>query len=1302
MVDIKTLQKNIRRRNILIISLIIILLSLSFLSLIILFKQQEKDGEIINLAGSQRMLSQRIAYFSYLHFNNLAIGKVDDTISKKLYEAANTFSENQFSLTQLAINEPDLMPEDVFFLYIESHYSLNDKIVNYVNSAISLSQIIDEESAKKLIKEEFKQESIEQLLFELDLVVSKIELHLNKHIVDSEMMKSILWLATIVLLIAIAFWVFIPLQRTIKKNYHDISIARKQSTELNFAINKHAIVFRITIGEKATITEINKRFLEFYCYEESEVLGLSVVNICGENYSLEYFDNIVKECTKNEYWHGEIISRVKGGRELWLDSTIVPFKNSNNEIESYIIIQNDISGIKQTELVLNQLHNITSNIDITVAEKIQEILKLGKNIFNLPLALISEINNDEYRVLYSDTLNNEVNPGDVFTLGNTYCFHTIKAGKAIAFHHAGRSELKEHPCYESFALESYVGVPLVVDGKNFGTLNFSGSEPSPREFTSRELDLVQLFSHWVGSELTRTNFENKLLAQQSLMEQVEEQARIGIWEVDMINHSIYWSEVTQEIHEVPSHYQPELKAAINFYKKGNSRDTIEMLFNACISDGTPFYKDLQLVTAKGNEVWVSVRGRAEFENGNCIRIFGSFQDITDKVLAQYEITAQNQRMKLAADSAGIGIWEYDLISNEVKWDEWMYELYGFSQENVNEAYTLWEMSLHPDDKDDTVDKLLSAIENKTKFDAQYRIIRPDNSIKYIKASAIVILDHSQNATAIIGVNYDVTDQIENEMALIKAKVQAEIAVTAKNEFFASMSHEIRTPMNGVLGMLDLLQDSKLSQEQIHRIGIAQQSAKSLLSLINDVLDFSKIDANKLELENISFNLIKMLGDLSEAFAQQAQNNNLELILDTIQVEESLVKGDSNRIRQILTNLLANAIKFTKQGEVTLRVRQQSHSNTHWRIVAEVSDTGIGIPVNKQAALFDAFSQVDTSTTREYGGTGLGLAIVKKLCLCMQGNITVESKEGEGSVFICDLLMEKSPNSLLSIPDKKLHNQRVLIIDDKKSSGEVIKRQLISWNITAELITNINDALQLLLSQDAKSQFDLIIMNKDMPDDNGVDFVQKIRMYPDFISLKIMFMTLMTNQDDLSDLVKIGINGHFPKPVTVADLYRSLDTIIDISVTAQDNDSIVDKIISTDDNDMIWKQTVRLLLVEDNRVNQMVAKGVLKKIGIDNIDIAVNGIDAIEKLKSSDKIQPYNFLFMDCQMPEMDGYQATKLIREGAAGARYRKVPIVAMTANAMLGDEQKCLDAGMDDYLVKPINKALVLDTLQNFMSKKE
>jgi two-component system sensor histidine kinase/response regulator len=501
-------------------------------------------------------------------------------------------------------------------------------------------------------------------------------------------------------------------------------------------------------------------------------------------------------------------------------------------------------------------------------------------------------------------------------------------------------------------------------------------------------------------------------------------------------------------------------------------------------------------------------------------------------------------------------------------------------------------------------------------------------------------------------------------------------------------------------MLDLVKDSPLNNEQQHRVGIAQQSAKSLLSLINDILDFSKIDANKLELENISFNLRDIIGDLAESFAQQVQNKGLELIVDLVDVEESLVVGDSNRIRQILTNLLANAIKFTKQGEVVIRIRQESYSLSQWRIVAEISDTGIGISKSKQQGLFDVFSQVDASTTREYGGTGLGLAIVKKLCLCMQGSVKVESTEGQGSTFSCDLLLEKSSDSVLSLPDKKLQSKRVLIIENNLSCANVIKRQLICWKLNAEVIDNAAAALAELSKHVTHSAYDLLLINRQLPHLNALAFVKAIRLNPIHKNIKIMFMTLMDGQHELGDSAENNINGFFPKPAITSDLKNAVNSMLDSSDKKRLTELASEKVIPLPDSDISWTEGVKLLLVEDNRVNQMVAMGVLKKIGITQCVIAVNGKDAIEKLESCEELHPFTFIFMDCQMPEMDGYDATRLIREGAAGNKYRDVPIVAMTANAMLGDEEKCLSSGMNDYLVKPINKDLVKNTIEIFQKK--
>ncbi|MBU2870153.1 response regulator [Colwellia sp. E2M01] len=1295
MSKVNTLQQKIKYRNILAISLIAILISLSFLSLTIVFNQQAEDAETINLAGSQRMLSQKIAYLAVQQYHNINEAKTDKILINNLRETATLFSTNQHVLTNLAANKSDSLPSEIYSLYVNEPTKLNEHVNRYVENAIALSKTQDKNSAQAILRESFNQKSIDNLLAYLDLIVTKIEQHTNKRMDNIKVLEVLLWLVTMALLLMIGFFIFRPLRLFISQKQHKLLVAKQHSAELTFAINEHAIVYRINMDKEGTVTEVNQRFLDFYCYTEAEIIGQSVFKIYGSNYNQEDYKEIFKEIVDKEYWHGESINKIKGGREVWLNTTIVALYNEENRIESFIVIQNDITEIKQTELTLNQLHKITSDVDSTLQEKIENLLILGKQIFNLPLALISEINDQEYRVAYCHAPNNEINPGDKFELGNTYCFHTLQSDKAISFHQAGGSQIKDHPCYHAFGLESYIGVPLVVDGKRFGTLNFSGSDPSPRPFSIQELELIQLFSHWISAEFSRLKQQEKLLGQQSLMEQMAQQARIGAWEVDLVNGGVYWSSMTKEIHEVPSDYQPDLAEGIHFYKEGDSRDKIKILVEKCISEGMAYEDELQLVTAKGNEIWVAARGRGEFVNGECVRLYGSFQDITDKMMTQHKITKDNQRMTLAADSAGMGVWELNIVTKELTWDDRMFKLYGVCAKQFSGTYEAWEKGLHQEDLDRVTNELQQAIDGYSKFDSQFKIIWPNGEIKHIKAAAVLIYENQQ-PVSMIGINYDVTASIENEISLIAAKEQAEIAATAKNEFFASMSHEIRTPMNGVIGMLDLVKDSPLTQEQKHRVGIAQQSAQSLLSLINDILDFSKIDANKLDLENITFNLRDMIGNLAESFAQQAQNKGLELIVDLVDVEESLVIGDPNRIRQILTNLIANAIKFTKQGEVILHLSQQYYSATHWRILAKVSDTGIGISESKLADLFEVFTQVDASTTRKYGGTGLGLAIVKKLCECMQGSVKVESVEGQGSVFSCELFLERSTDSLQSLPVKVLQNKRILIIENNQANGDVIKRQLEHWKLKAEVTTSAQNTLLELNKPSEKPLYDLLIINQDLPDFNAIAFVKTVRLNPIYNDIKIVFMTLMASKHGVEN--NIDADVFLPKPIITSDLHLALNSMLNASEKQRINDNTEAKGVALTDKDVSWMEGIKVLLVEDNRVNQMVAMGVLKKIGITHSVIAVDGKDALEKLKSCEESDPFTFIFMDCQMPEMDGYEATRLIRQGVAGEKYKDIAIVAMTANAMLGDEEKCLSAGMNDYLVKPINKSLVKDALKIFV----
>ncbi len=539
--------------------------------------------------------------------------------------------------------------------------------------------------------------------------------------------------------------------------------------------------------------------------------------------------------------------------------------------------------------------------------------------------------------------------------------------------------------------------------------------------------------------------------------------------------------------------------------------------------------------------------------------------------------------------------------------------------------------------------------------------------------------------AIISSLFDNSRRLLQEQITIE-KDNAEQAFKLKSEFLATMSHELRTPFNGVLGMLELLNNSTLTDQQKHRVGLAKNSAESLLLLIDDILDFSKIEAGKQDIESIDFNIQSLFGNIAKASAYQANEKGIEIILDIYGIQKTHFKGDPNRLRQITTNLISNAIKFTQDGDVIITVRSEANKptknnqSTHTLYVS-IKDSGIGIPKDKIDILFHSFTQIDASTSRKFGGSGLGLTIARNLCQLMGGDISVNSTEGLGSTFSFTLKLLESDNTQ-AVNKINIENKHIVIIDNNEHALYAIKKQLSNRN--ANIITFINSTTaNQYITNDKTHKIDLILIDVNMPCKNGLELSKDIRKLAHLDNTKIVLMSDIDTLDDDQVLKDIGVNGIFPKPVTPKDL----DSALKLITTEKYSTSLKEQKSTLGENQKKTNPTTQvcILIVDDNLINLEVAAALLENINVHPI-VANSAMEAYKILTNHDKKDLIQGILMDCQMPNIDGFEATKTIRSGVIGNKHTSIPIIALTANAMKGDKEKCILSGMDDYLTKPID----------------
>jgi two-component system, sensor histidine kinase and response regulator len=644
-----------------------------------------------------------------------------------------------------------------------------------------------------------------------------------------------------------------------------------------------------------------------------------------------------------------------------------------------------------------------------------------------------------------------------------------------------------------------------------------------------------------------------------------------------------------------------------------------------------------------------------------------------------------ERLRLAFQSGHMGTWEWQIDTGRVYWSPEIERIHGRDPGSFEGTFDAFQADIHPDDRRHVQQRIEEAIERQDEFQIEYRIIRPDQSVQWVEGRGAVHQGTDGKPVRLVGVCMNITERKQSEEATHRAKEAAEAANRVRSQFLANVSHELRTPMNSVLGMLQLALHEPLPDELRDQLETAKDSADSLLRLLSDLLDFSRLEAGRIRIQAAPFSLRETMDDTLRSLAPRAFGKGLEIVYDVDEdVPERLV-GDAIRLRQILTNLINNAITFTERGEVLVRITEEARIPGYASLQFTVADTGVGISAEEQQKIFEPFTQADASTTRNYGGFGLGLAICQELVRNMGGQLSVESELNRGSRFWFTLTLPRQTDCQWKLPEDiaaRLYDMSVLVVDDNESNRRTLERTLTAWGMHADVAVDADHAIGRMRRSIAEHKpYQLMLIDQDMPGMDGLSLAETVT--EDLSPVPAMVLMTCGDQRLAPERGRSELfSAYLSKPMSSERLLDAVATGLGVTACEPRHNALPER-------DVIEPPSLSILLAEDTPANQKVVVGVLKKRG-HRVTIARNGREALDLFRS----RPFDVVLMDVQMPVMDGYQATAAIR-AAEQERQGHTPIIAMTAHAMQGDREACLTAGMDTYIAKPIDVQRLVDAVE-------